>query len=124
MNHFKSWLPAVPLATGTLSFLNIASARDHFMRGPGFAGFFSLLVSLLFIALLVLAILYLFQLYRARQTENTQPSNIMPTEVRPTGARVPAPNDSALAILRERLARGEIDPEDFEARRRILSETR
>jgi uncharacterized membrane protein len=118
MNNFRSWLLAMPVATGALSVLNTASARDHFMRGPGFNDFFSLLVSLLLVALLVLAVLYLFQLYRARQHPNLQ------TEVKPTGARVPSPNDSALTILRERLARGEIEVEDFEARRRILSETK
>ncbi len=32
-----------------------------------------------------------------------------------------ASNASALAILNERLARGEIEPEDYEARKRLLS---
>jgi putative membrane protein len=34
--------------------------------------------------------------------------------------RAPAPKDSALAVLRERYARGEIDRDEFEDRRRVL----
>jgi uncharacterized membrane protein len=117
LEKLKTFLPTVPLATSAVTLFNTASARDHFMRGPGFGGFFSLLVSLLLIALLVLAILYLFQLYRARQ----QPSSA-PPEVRSTEARVTPSTDSALTILRERLAKGEIEVDDYEARRRVLLE--
>ena len=39
------------------------------------------------------------------------------------GSRAPArPTVDALHVLRQRLARGEISPEDFEARRRLLSD--
>jgi putative membrane protein len=34
----------------------------------------------------------------------------------------PTPAPDALAVLRERLARGEISPEDFEHRRRLLTD--
>jgi uncharacterized membrane protein len=114
VEKLKTLLPTVPLTTSAVTLLNTASARDHFMRGPGIGGFFSLLVSLLFIALLVLAILYLFQLYRARQHPATTPPEVRSTETQAS--------DSALTILRERLARGEIEVDDYEARRRVLLE--
>jgi uncharacterized membrane protein len=129
LEKFKTFIPTVPLATSAVTLFNTASARDYFGRGPGWGDFLSLLISLLFIALLVLAVLYLFQLYRSRQTSTTPPSadyqatgQVMGSQ--PTGSRGITPEDSALTILRERLAKGDISVEDYEARRRVLLETK
>ena len=40
--------------------------------------------------------------------------------VRNTGGRTGSSDDAALASLRERFARGEIDAQEFEERRRVL----
>jgi uncharacterized membrane protein len=114
----KQVLPGFPIFPIGMTLFSTANAQDRLSRGfdhgLGFSGgLFSILASLLFIALLVLAVLYLFQLYRSRQS----PSGVN------TGTHVPTPTyapDSALQMLRERLAKGEIDVEDYEARRRVL----
>jgi uncharacterized membrane protein len=114
----KQVLPGFPILPIGMMFFNTVHAQDRLSRGfdhgPGLGGsFFSFLMSLLFLALLVLAVLYLFQLYRSRQ--NPSGVNIGTQISTPTYAP-----DAALQMLRERLAKGEIDVEDYEARRRVL----
>ena len=113
MNRLQIFAPMIPIMTGAVSLLNIANARgfDRGFHAMGFArGFFSLLMMLLIFALLALALYYLIQ-----QLRHSKPSLLSST---------PAPSvpgsDNALVILRERLAKGEIELEDYEARRRVL----
>jgi uncharacterized membrane protein len=101
---------ALPIVGLGINMLNVASARDHAFglgRGHFVGGFFSFLFSLL-LGLLVAGLVYLIQLLRSGQA-NANPL---------ASTRVPA--DQALEILRERLAKGEIEVEDYEARRRVL----
>ncbi len=94
-----------------ISLLGLTFARDYngFGRIHFFGGFFSWLVPLLFITLLVLTILVLFQWFKTRHDP-----------VPPYKTTEVFSGDSALHILRERLAKGEIDPEDYEVRRQVL----
>jgi putative membrane protein len=62
----------------------------------------SLVVAILFIVLIVLGIRWLLR------------------QERVTGPAPGPPEDAALAILRERFARGEIDAKEYEERRRAL----
>ncbi len=86
------------------------------MMGFGYGiGGFGGLGSLLFIALMVVGIVYLVRALdlgrpagRARDATNVAP-------------RASDGEDSALRILRERYARGEIDRDEFDERRRALS---
>jgi putative membrane protein len=96
---------------GAASLLSLAFARDFngFGRMHFLGEFFSWLMLLLFLSLLVLAILALFQWFRSRQGKIPQINT----------SELPS-SDSALQILRERLAKGEIEVEDFENRKRVL----
>ena len=83
------------------------------MDGPIFGGFgiMALVVVLLNVAFVVVvvavAVLGISWLVRS-------------LDVKPGGAAAPMPEDSALALLRERFARGEIDADEYEQRRRTL----
>ena len=77
--------------------------RVGFGPGGGGSGPFGLFVLLVLIALVVLVVLML-----ARRRE------------RESGRNVHGSSD-ALRILNERLARGDIDPEDYGARRSLLT---
>jgi putative membrane protein len=84
------------------------------MDGAFFGGFgvMALVVFLLNIAFVIaavaIAVLGLRWLVRSL---NAQPGNASP----------PAQEDGALVVLRERFARGEIDADEFEQRRRTLA---
>jgi putative membrane protein len=105
------------LVIAPIGLLHFASAQDHlwYGRGPGM-GFFGGLLQLLFLILIVLGIVFLVQALRSRA--GSQRTFEIPGMKAPT----PPAHDAALQILRERLAKGEIDPEDYEARRRVLLE--
>jgi putative membrane protein len=92
--------------------LNLAHAQEHFWRGrgPGW-GFFGGLLPLLFLILIVLGIIFLVQALRSRR----------PLEIPGLKPITSPTQDAALQILRARLAKGEIDPDDYEARRRMLA---
>ncbi len=77
--------------------------RVGFGPGGGGSGPFGLFVLLVLIALVVLVVL---MLARRREREG--------------GGNVHGSSD-ALRILNERLARGDIDPEDYSARRSLLT---
>lgn len=96
---------------GVVSSFGFVFARDFnaFGRMHFFGGFFVWLMPLLFLSSLVLTIVALFQWFRTRH-DPLHPYKT--TEV--------TSGDSALEILRQRLAKGEIDPEDYEARRKVL----
>ena len=105
-----------PFFTAPISLLNFANAQDHLWRGrgPGW-DLFEGLLQLLFLALIVLGIIFLVQALRSRDPGSRRTFDI-------PGIKPTAPTqDAALQILRERLAKGEIDPDDYEERRRILS---
>jgi putative membrane protein len=106
----------IPFFTAPI-LLNLANAQEHFWRGrgPGW-GLFEGLLQLLFLALIILGIVFLVQALRSRE-----PGSRRTFEIPGTKPTTPPTQDAALQILRERLAKGEIDPEDYEARRRILS---
>jgi putative membrane protein len=102
----------VPVFTAPIALLNVASAQDYlrFGRGPGW-GFLEGLLQLFFLILIVLGIIFVVQALRARRSFDLP--GLKPV--------TPHVQDAALQLLRERLAKGEIDPDDYEARRRILS---
>jgi putative membrane protein len=77
--------------------------RVGFGPGGGGSGPFGLFVLLVLVALVVLVVL---MLARRREREG--------------GGNVHGSSD-ALRILNERLARGDIDPEDYSARRSLLT---
>ena len=82
-----------------------------FGYGMGTWGGLGWIGTLLFLALLVLGIVYL---WRALDTgRHHEPHHTSASTTRPS-------TDPALQILRERYARGEIDKEEFEERRKIL----
>jgi putative membrane protein len=107
-----------PLVIVPIVLLNVASAQEHLWRGggPGW-GLFGGLLQLLFLVLIILGIIFLVQALRTREGGSRRTFDI--PGIKPMAP--PAP-DPALQILRERLAKGEIDPDDYEARRRVLSE--
>lgn len=75
----------------------------HGMMGPGFGWFIGPLMMLIFIALLVGAVVLVVRLLGGE-----------------IGGGKNRGADRSLEILRERFARGEIDTEEFEARRKSL----
>lgn len=82
----------------------------HYGYGMGMVGGFGWLVSLLLIVLLVVGIVYLVRaMDGGRGGSHRHEEAPVPRE------------DSALRILRERYARGEIDRDEFEQRKRDLS---
>ena len=106
MSRLLTLTPVVPIMTGALNLFNTAQAREYFRRdfihGP------HILFWLLILALLVLAVLYLLQFFRLQGSNPTSTTTLIST------------TDSAMQILRDRLAKSEIEPEDYETRRRIL----
>jgi uncharacterized membrane protein len=104
MNHLSK---IAPFAGPAFALFNFANAQGHRWDGRGWNVFEGLL-QLLFLTLLVLGIIFLVQALRSRRAFDFAPLKAAPTQ------------DVALQILRERLAKGEIDPEDFEARRKVL----
>jgi uncharacterized membrane protein len=95
----------IPFLTGA-TLLNLAHAQEHFWRGrgPGW-GLFEGLLQLLFLILIVLGIIFLVQALRSRGLGSPRRFDL--SGIKPT---TPPMQDAALQILRERLARGEIDP--------------
>lgn len=83
--------------------------HDFGMVGYGLGGF-GWLAGLLVLVLLVLGAVYLF-----RALDRDRPSRTPPAQT------PPPPRDNALAILRERYARGEIDHDEFQRRKEDLS---
>jgi Short C-terminal domain len=112
MPRLLTFAPALPIMTGALNLFNTANARDYFRRDFSHAP--NILFWLLFLALLVLAVLYVLQLFRSSQGSSAGTPPV-------TTPAVISSADSAMQILRERLAKGEIDPEDYEIRRRMLA---
>jgi putative membrane protein len=109
MNHISK---IAPFAGPVFAIFNFANAQGHHWGGRGWSLFEGLL-QLLFLALFVVGIIFLVQALRSRRTFDLPGMK----------ATAPTTQDSALQILRERLAKGEIDPEDYEARRRVLETT-
>lgn len=78
------------------------------MYGPsdgGWWGFGMMLVVLVFLAIIVLGVVFVVRSF---------------SDEGRTGSR--SGGNRALEILNERFARGELDPEEYQERRRILSE--
>lgn len=85
-----------------------------FNAGFGVFAFVWFLVSIAFLVLLVLLVVLAIRwLLRSLSSSSA---------VTPAGSRssVATTDDTALAVLRERFARGEIDADEFEERRRTL----
>ena len=83
------------------------------MMGFGYGmGGFGGLVSLLILILLVVGVIYLWRAIDSGRHHQTGGST--------DGSTTPTSEDSALQILRERYARGEIDKEEFERRKEGL----
>jgi putative membrane protein len=106
MNHISK---IAPFAGPAFALFNFANAQGHRWVHPGW-NLFEGLVQLLFLALIVLGIVFLVQALRSRRA----------FDVPGMKPATPPASDSAMQILRERLAKGEIDPEDYEARRKVL----
>lgn len=119
MNKSIRFVPLfiAPIFIAPMGLLNVVAAQDHLrpLRGPGW-GLFEGLLQLLFLGLIVFGIVFLVQALRSREPGSRRTFEI--PGMKPT---TPPTHDAALQILRERLAKGEIDPEDYEARRRVLS---
>ncbi len=111
MNHISKIAPFAGPAFALFNFtlFNFANAQGHRGGNPGW-NLFEGLLQLLFLALIVLGIIFLVQSLRSRRMFD------MPS----TKITAPPAQDSALQMLRERLAKGEIDPEDYEARKKVL----
>jgi uncharacterized membrane protein len=112
LSRLQTVTSMAPLIAGTISLFSVVSARG-FDRGfypLGIArGFISLFMMLLIFALLGFALYYLIQ-------KIMRPNS----PLRPAASTPSAHSDGALDILRERLAKGEIEVEDYETRRRVL----
>ena len=85
-----------------------------FNAGVGLFAFVWFLVSIAFLVLLVLLVVLAIRWLLRSLSSSSAAGPSSP------GAPGTATNDSALAVLRERFARGEIDAEEFEQRRRTL----
>jgi putative membrane protein len=85
-----------------------------FNAGVGLFAFVWFLVSIAFLVLLVLLVVLAIRWLLRSLSSSSAASPSSP------GASGTATTDTALAVLRERFARGEIDAEEFEQRRRTL----
>ena len=85
-----------------------------FTAGVGSFALVWFLVSIAFLVLLVLLVVLAIRWLLRSLSSSSAASPSSP------GATGIATDDSALAVLRERFARGEIDTEEFEQRRRTL----
>jgi putative membrane protein len=81
--------------------------HGHMWNGGWYGGLFGPLMMILFIALVVIGVVILVRGLGWRE---------------PGQGSTGASRDRALDILKERFARGEIDKEEFEERRRALNE--
>jgi putative membrane protein len=84
----------------------------HHGYGMSGIGWFGWLPGLFVLILIVIAIVFLVRMFEARAPRDRA------AQIDAQGP--PAGEDSALRILRERYARGEIDPEQFQQRQRDL----
>ena len=78
---------------------------DTFFGGFGVMALFAIVLNLAFVVFVVVVVV-LGVRWLIRNTNE--------------GQRAGPPDDAAMATLRERFARGEIDPDEFEQRRRAL----
>ena len=85
-----------------------------FNAGVGLFAFVWFLVSIAFLVLLVLLVVLAIRWLLRSLSSSSAAGPSSP------GATGTATDDSALAVLRERFARGEIDADEFEQRRRTL----
>jgi putative membrane protein len=88
---------------------------DPFFGGFGMMALLAILLNLAFVVFVVVVVM-LGVRWLMRNT-NTPPGG---GPAAPGGWSPAKPEDNALAVLRERFARGEIDAEEFEQRRRTL----
>lgn len=99
----------------------MGSGYGHFGSAPrlvgGFGGFG--IGAGMFLLFLVVVCLVIWLLYRAARPRAMQTPTGVPPALQPTGS----PVDAAMLILRERLARGEIDAEEYEKLMTTLSRT-
>jgi len=109
---FAKWLGRTPLLAAIVGAVGVASAMaeesPRYYYGPhmwdGGGWFLGPFVMLFFLGLVVVAVVLL-----VRWLGGSAPSS--------TG---PAPRQTALDILRERFARGEIDKAEFDHRKQVL----
>ncbi len=92
----------------------------HYGYGYGLGGAFGWLAALLLLVLLILGIVLLVREFDGgrRRGSRSMSFDIDQGRGAPLGG---AANDPAMHILRERYARGEIDKEEFEQRKRDLA---
>lgn len=90
----------------------------HLGAGPRLCGGLGIGVGMFLLFMLVVG-LVIWLLYRAARPHATQPSAAVP----PTAPSANSPVDAAMLIVRERLARGEIDADEYEKLMTVLSRT-
>jgi uncharacterized membrane protein len=108
--RLQQFIPVFPVVSSTVTLFNNAYARDYMRRNSFDVS--EVLLGLLVLALISLAVFYFLKSRRVSDAAR-------PFITAPLKAATP---DSALQILRERLAKGEIDPEDYDLRKRLLTD--
>jgi putative membrane protein len=76
------------------------------MMGWGYGGWFMGIINIIFWVVVIIGVFYLIKYLSSSSKQSGQPTG----------------TDSALDILRERYARGEINREEFEEKKKVLKE--
>ncbi len=99
--RFSGWLAATAvLAAPALAWADYGDGQ-HMMWGGGMGGLFGIVMMLIMVALIAAVVALIWRAINPGKSQTTS-------------------DDSALGILKERYARGEIDKQEYEERRRIL----
>ena len=100
-DRLSGWLAAAAvLASPALAWADYGDG-EHMMWGGGMGGMFGIVMMLIMVALIAAVVALIWRAINPGKQERTS-------------------DVSALGILKERFARGEIDQQEYEQRRRVL----